>query len=238
MMRRFSRRKRGAAGAGEGKQLSIDASEWLPKILEQGIVEAKSLEAWSEPEVPNGVAAIGQGERADGTKLIVAFSPRSATEATLGGLSAAQHAVEKTGFAGQLVIVAPQWPASARRLLGLLGRTPYTVEPLEAPSLASGRKLVEAEPLAKVLATSAAQLAMRMPAVEARTAFSRAAVALEGLAAKHGGSVRVGIDRLELVVLARRVAEIRTDGESAVLETQIGGRSTTPLAKPSIKSRR
>ena len=227
MMRRFSRRKRGAA---EANQNSIDAGQWLPKLLELGIVEVPSLEAWAEPEVPNAIAAIGQGERADGTKVIVAFSPKSATEAMLGGLSAAQFAVEKTEFAGQLVIMAPHWPSAARRLLGQLGRTPYVVEPVEAPSLASGRKLVEAEPLAKVLATSAAQLAMRMPAVEARTAFTRAAVALEGLAAKHGGSVRVGIDRLELVVLARRVAEIRTDGESAVLETQIGGRSTTPLA--------
>ncbi len=227
MMRRFSRRKRGAA---ESNQNSIDAAQWLPKILELGIIEVPSLEAWAEPEVPNSVAAIGQGERADGTKVIVAFSPKSATEAMLGGLSAAQFAVEKKEFAGQLVIVAPQWPSAARRLLGQLGRTPYVVEPMEAPSLASGRQLVQAEPLATVLATSAAQLAMRMPAVEARTAFSRAAVALEGLAAKHGGSVRVGIDRLELVVLARRVAEIRTDGESAVLETQIGGRSTTPLA--------
>jgi hypothetical protein len=226
-MRRFSRRKRGAA---ESNQSSIDAGQWLPKILELGRIEVPSLEAWADPEVPSAIAAIGRGERADGTKVIVAFSPKSATEAMLGGLAAAQFAVEKMEFAGQLVIVAPQWPSAARRLLGQLGRTPYAVEPIEAPSLASGRKLVEAEPLARVLATNAAQLSMRIPAVEARTAFSRAAVALEGLAAKHGGSVRVGIDRLELVVLARRVAEIRMDGERAVLETQIGGRSTTPLA--------
>jgi hypothetical protein len=227
MMRRFSRRKRGAV---EGKQSSIDAAEWLPKILELGIVEVPSLEAWAEPGIPDAIAAIGQGERADGTKVIVAFSPKSATEAMLGALSAAQFAAEKGEFTGQLVIVAPQWPSGARRLLGLLGRTPYAVEPIEAPSLAGGRRLVDAEPLSQVLATSAAQLALRMPSVEARTAFTRAAVALEGLAAKHGGSVRVGFDRLELVVLARRVAEIRTDGEHAVLETQIGGRSTTPLA--------
>lgn len=227
MMRRFSRRKR---GAGEGRQTSIDAAQCLSKILELGIVEAKSLEPWVEPEVPGGIAAIGQGERADGTRVIVAFSPKSATEAMLGALSAAQYAVEKSGFTGQVVIVAPQWPAGARRLLGLLGGTPYTVEPIAAPSLASGRMVVEAEPPARVLATSATQLASRMPSVEARKVFRRAAVALEGLAAKHAGSVRVGTDRLELVVLARRVAEIRTDGETAVLEIQLGGRSTTPLA--------
>lgn len=226
MMRRFSRRRRGAA---EAKQNSIDAAEWLPKILEQGIVEAKSLEPWADPEIPAGVAAIGRGERADGTQLIVALSPSSATAALLGGLSAAQYAVEKDAFTGQVVVVAAQWTAPARRLLGLLGRTPYTVESVEAPSLVRAKSVVEAEPAALVLATDALQLASRLPSIEARTTFTRAAVALEGLAAKHGGCVRVGVDRLELVVLARRVAEIRTDGETASLEIQLGGRSSTQL---------
>ncbi|MBW2578966.1 MAG: hypothetical protein JRE38_13015, partial [Deltaproteobacteria bacterium] len=236
MMKRFSRRRRGGAGGDDGKQQLIDAAEWLPKLLEQGLVDVKSLEPWADSGVPSGIAAIGQGERADATKVLVAFSPKSATEALLGGLSAAQHAVEKTEFAGELVIVAPQWPASARRLLGLLGRTAYSVEPVEAPGLSSGRRIVEAEPRARGLASSAAQLASRMASVEARTAFMRAAIALEGLAAKHGGSVRVGTDRLELVLMARRVAEIRIDGENAVLETQIGGRSTAPLAGTDLAS--
>lgn len=230
MMKRFSRRRRGGAGGDDGKKQLIDAAEWLPKLLEQGLVDVKSLEPWADSGVPSGIAAIGQGERADATKVLVAFSPKSATEALLGGLSAAQHAVEKSEFAGELVIVAPQWPASARRLLGLLGRTAYSVESVEAPGLSSGRRTVEAEPRARGLASSSAQLASRMASVEARTAFMRAAIALEGLAAKHGGCVRVGTDRLELVVMARRVAEIRIDGENAVLETQIGGRSTAPLA--------
>ena len=226
MMKRFSRRRRGAAKAPPN---GIDPAQWLPKVIEMGIVEATSLEPWAEPEVPEAIALIGRGERTDGTKVIVAFSPKSATEAILGALCAAQYAVERSQFAGQLVIVAPQWPAGARRLLGLLGRTPYAVEPIAAPSLVGPRVVIEAEPSGHVLAVSAAQLASRMPSVEARASFTRAAIALEGLAAKHGGCVRVGVDRLELVVLARRVAEIRTDGESAVLETQIGGRSTLPL---------
>lgn len=227
MMKRFSRKRRGEGG---NKAAAIDANEWLPKIAEQGIVETESLEAWSDAGVPDTVAAIGKGARADGSAVLVAFSPNSATEAMIGGLAAAQQAVEADSFAGELLIVAPQWPAGARRVLGLIGKTPYTVEPVAAPGLTEGRVVVEAEPAPRILASSASQLASRMVSSESRSAFSRAAAALEGLAAKHGGCVRVGVDRLELVVLARRVAEIRADGESAVLEIQIGGRSTTPLS--------
>lgn len=226
MMKRFSRKRRGA----ENGNAAIDAGTWLPRILEQGIVEAKSLEVWETGFVPEGVAAIGRGERADGSAVIVAFSPSSATEAMLGGLAAAQHAAGESSFTGELLVIAPQWPAGARRILGLLGRTPYSVEPVAAPGLTEGRVVVEPEPTPRILAASAAQLASRMVSSESRSAFSRAAAALEGLAAKHGGCVRVGVDRLELVVLARRVAEIRADGDSAVLEIQIGGRSTTPLS--------
>ncbi len=208
----------------------IDAGEWLPKLAEQGIVEATSLDAWTDAGVSDRVAAIGRGERADGSSVLVAFSPKSATEAMLGGLAAAQHAAAESGFAGELLIVAPQWPAGARRVLGLLGRTPYSIEPIAASGLTEGRVVVEPEAAPRILATSASQLSSRMTSPEARSAFSRAAVALEGLAAKHGGCVRVGVDRLELVVLARRVAEIRADGAIPVLEVQIGGRSTTPLS--------
>lgn len=227
MMKRFSRKRR---GGGDGKASVIDAREWMTKISEQGIVESTSLEPWSEAGVPDSVAAIGRGERADGSKVIVAFSPNSATEAMLGGLAAAQQASGESTFTGELLIVAPQWPAGARRVLGLLGQTPYSIEPIAAPGLTEGRVVVEAEPAPRILATSASQLASRMLSPESRSAFTRAAAALEGLAAKHGGCVRVGVDRLELVVLARRVAEIRADGENAVLEVQIGGRTTTPLS--------
>lgn len=227
MMKRFSRKRRGNT---EGRPSSIEASEWLPKLTAQGVVGVTSLEAWADSGVPDRVAAIGRGERADGSLVIVAFSPNSATEALLGGLAAAQHAAATSGFAGELLVVAPQWPAGARRVLGLLGEMPYSIEPIAAPGLSEGRVVVDAESNPRILAMNASQLASRMVSPESRSAFSRAAAALEGLAAKHGGCVRVGVDRLELVVLARRVAEIRADGGSPVLEVQIGGRSTTPLS--------
>lgn len=231
MMKRFSRRRRGAADSGK---TAMAPTEWLPKLKEQGLVEAASLEVWTDPGIPDSVASIARGERADGSQILVAYSSRSASEAILGGLSAAQFAVAKSAFNGLLYVISPQWTAGARRLLCLVGRTPYAVEAIVAPLLANGRILIDAEPAAGVLATNATQLAACMPTVETRTAFSRAAVALEGLAAKHAGAVRVGTDRLELVVLARRVAEIRTDGETAVLETQIGGRSTAAISSAEL----
>lgn len=227
MMKRFSRKRRGAS---DGRPTAIDASVWLPKIVEKGIVETKTLDPWPEAGVPANIAAIGRGERSDGSKVIVSFSPTSAIEAMLGGLAAAQQAASADDFKGELLIVSPLWPAGARRALGLIGQAAYTVEPVAAPALSEGRVVVEAEASPRILATNASQLASRMISPESRSAFSRAAAALEGLAAKHGGCVRVGTDRLELVVLARRVAEIRADGENPVLEIQVGGRTTTPLS--------
>ena len=227
MMRRFSRRRRGGS---EGRGRTIEAGEWLPKLLEHGVIEAARLEPWAESGVPDSVAAVGRGEGPDGSALIVAFSPGSATEALLGGLAAAQRAVETDSFAGEVKIVAPQWPSGARRLLGLLGRLPYGLEPVVAAGLGGDRVIVDVEPAAPLLTLNAAQLAARLATPELRVAFGRAAQALEGLAAKHGGCVRAGADRLELVVLARRVAELRLENEGIVLETQIGGRTTTPLS--------
>ena len=41
MMKRFSRKRR---GAGDGRSAAIDAKQWLGKIAEQGIVEATAPE--------------------------------------------------------------------------------------------------------------------------------------------------------------------------------------------------
>ncbi|MHA7837619.1 MAG: hypothetical protein ACX98W_09195, partial [bacterium] len=219
---------------GEGGSSAIDAAAAMAKILEQGLVEASALEPWAESGIPDTVAAIGRGERRGGKAVLVSFSPHSATLATLGGLAAAQRAVAESGFDGHLLIVAPQWPAGARRLLSRIGDAPYSVEPVVATALSEGHVVVEPEPAPCLLSTGPHQVAARLGSSEARSAFTRAALALEGLAAKHGGSVRFGTDRLELVVMTRRVAEIRAQDDKAVLEVQIGGRSTTPLTQADL----
>jgi len=227
MMRRFSRRRR---AGGDGGARAIDAGTWLAKLAEQEAIGAASLEPWSEVGTPDSLAAIGRGEDREGQPLIVAFSPHSAIEATLAGLAAAQRAALDSDFKGRLLIAATEWSVAARRLLSQIGETPYRVEPLALPSLAPAAIGLESDSEPQWLAIDSEQLAARSGDAQARSAFRRAALALEGLAAKHGGCVRVGTDRLELVVMARRVAEIRLEGDQAVLETQIGGRSTVPLA--------
>ena len=227
MMRRFSRRRRGLEG---GQRSAIDGSAWWPRILAEGLIPTTAFEPWTDPEIPNTIAALARATLDGGAKAIVAFSPTSASEALVAGLAAAQQAGTPEPFTGTLFVIAPHWPMATRQLLDWIGQTPYTVEPISAVRLADGGAVVESERVPRLLAVSPAQLAARMPSSEARAAFTRAAASLEGLAAKHGGSVRIGIDRLELVVLARRVAEIRTDGDNAVLETQVGGRHATPLS--------
>lgn len=227
MMRRFSRRRR---AGGDGGARAIDASAWMTKLSEQEAVGASRLEPWSEAGTPEGLAAIGRGEDREGQALIVAFSPHSAIDATLAGLAAAQRATVESEFKGRLLIAAPEWSVAARRLLSQVGETPFRVEPLALPTLAPATVGFESDGEPQWLAIDADQLAARLTTSQARSAFRRAALALEGLAAKHGGSVRVGADRLELVVMARRVAEIRIDDDQVVLETQVGGRSTASLA--------
>ncbi len=227
MMRRFSRRRRGLEG---GQRSAIDENAWWPRILAEGLIPTTAFEPWTDPEIPNTIAALARATLESGAKAIVAFSPTSASEALVAGLAAAQPTGSAEPFTGTLFVVAPHWPMATRQLLDWIGQTPYTVEPISAARLADGGAAVESERVPRLLAVSPAQLAARMASSEARAAFTRAAASLEGLAAKHGGAVRVGIDRLELVVLARRVAEIRTDGDNAVLETQVGGRHATPIS--------
>lgn len=227
MMRRFSRRRR---AGGDGGARALDAGAWMAKLLEQETVGASRLEPWSGAGTPESLAAIGRGEDREGRALIVAFSPHSAIDATLAGLAAAQRATLESEFKGRLLIAAPEWSFAARRLLSQIGETPYRVEPLALPTLAPAAVGFESDVEPQWLAIDADQLAARLVTSQARSAFRRAALALEGLAAKHGGSVRVGVDRLELVVMARRVAEIRIEDDRVVLETQVGGRSSAPLA--------
>ena len=131
MMKRFSRKRRGEGG---NKAAAIDVNEWLPKIAGQGIVETESLEAWPDAGVPDTVAAIGKGARADGSAVLVAFSPNSATEAMIGGLAAAQQAVEADSFAGELLmnigITFVPIETSARRVDQLITGLFFALGPL------------------------------------------------------------------------------------------------------------
>jgi hypothetical protein len=228
-MRRFTRRRRSASSA-RGAAASIDAAHWMQRIVEEQIVPAGSLDPRATEEVPASYAAIGVGESQSGDPLVVAFAPHSGGDAVLAAVAAAGRLVEDEGFAGEVVAVAPEWSTAARRRLGLVGKLPYRFRAVAASSLADSVLGVQPESMEEpaVLAVSAIAGHLARPAD--RELFSRAVAALEGLASKHGGAVR-GVGRsVELVLLARRVAELQADDSGVLLNTILPQRSSVRVS--------
>ncbi len=246
MRRRFGRRRGRSSAAGRGTP--IDAARWLTRIIEDGVVAASRLEPLEEPGVPDHFAAVGRGEAQDGTPLVVAFAPRSGGDAVLAALALASRVAAEadgsegtdesaptspataTGFAGEVIAVAPQWSTAARRRLGQLGELPFRFRAIAASSLSDGDVSVEPEPAEDLPALSPQQVAAHLSREADRGLFERAAAALEGLASKHGGAVR-GVGRsVELVLLGRRAAELRADDGGVLLNTILPQRSSVRLS--------
>ena len=216
-MRRFGRRRRGGAPGGGESRAAIDAERWLGRIKEEGTIGLEALEVDGETEVPAHVAAIGRGRRADGKDVIVSFAPRHAGDALLGGLAAAGAKQGDEAFTGEVVAVAPQWTGASRRRLALLrAELPFTVTAVTASSLEEGPTEVPPEPVEEHGITTPARLAAHMAEGAARDLYLRALGALEGLGSKHGGAVRAYGRSVELVILARRVAQLRLEDDGGL----------------------
>ena len=234
MMRRFSRRRRGGAS-----DVPINAEQSFAQILEQGLFGLRSLETLPEDvtaDVPASYAAIGSGEDENGGKVLVSFAPRSAGDALLGGLIVASKLAEAEtdGFAGELIVAAPQWNVAARRRLALVGQKPYRVRALAAPSLADAPVSVDPEPASAPGVVSVSSVANHLLRPADRDLFLRATVALDGLASKHGGAIR-GFERsVELVIMARRVADLHADESGVVLNTVLPTRSSLRLSSDGL----
>ena len=232
MMRRFSRRRRGGAN-----EVAINAERWFARMLEEGVLDLASLEALPEesiPDVPNNYAVVGSGEDKNGGKVLVSFAPRSAGDALLGGLIVASKQAEEEGFSGELIVVAPQWNLAARRRLGLVTPTGYRLRAMSVPSLSESPIAVEPEAIDEPGVVSVEAVTSHFVRPADRELFSRAAAALEGLASKHGGGIR-GFERsVELVIMARRVADLRADESGPTLNTVLPSRSTLRLSTESL----
>ena len=230
MRRRFGSRKK--RGASEGRAAPIDAERWMARIIEAGLVPVSSLEAMQSEGVDASYAALGKGEREDGTPVIVAFSPTSGGDAALAALAAATAlgaAGSDDAFKGVAFAIAPYWSQTDVRRLGAFRETTFAFQTLAAPQLAEGPAGVPAELPAEPACLSSAQVAAHIIDPAGRALFLRAAASLEGLAAKHGGAIRgVGL-AVELVLLGRRVAELRID-EGVVLNTILPQRASTRLS--------
>lgn len=231
MRRHFSRRRR--SGRHDGRN-PIDATSAIAKILEHRIVDASELEAFEREDVPDSYAALARGTRPDGTPLVVSYAPLG-SDALLGALAAALSSEGEDGapFSGQAVAIAPSWTVAGLQRLGRIGTLPFGLRAITAPQLADGKGELEPDSWAPPIPLDKGRVAAGLANLEDRMLFARAASALEGLASKHGGSLRGTATTLELVVLARRVAELRAD-DGAVLETLEPQRSTVRLSSDDL----
>ncbi|MBW2289599.1 MAG: hypothetical protein JRG90_17485 [Deltaproteobacteria bacterium] len=230
MKRRFGRGRR-SRGAGESKRAPIDSARVFARIIEAGLVEVESLEPVEVAGIEPNFAAVGVGER-DGKKVVVGFAPHNAGDATFAAVVVAQRLVASEGFRGDVVVVAPQWSSRSRRRLAALARSAWSFG-FKAVALATPADVdvvIEPEAEEPCAGVSVRQVAAGLGRAADRGLFLRAAAALEGLAAKHGGAIRGVGSRVELVLLASRAAALHAIDNRVELESFGDEHATTSLS--------
>jgi hypothetical protein len=210
MRRRFGRRRGGRSENENGA--ALDAEQWLARLAESGVTGPARFEAVALDGVSPGAAVLGATPDGD---ALLGFSPHDAGDALFGALALAQARAAEAGFGGTAFAVAPVWSDAARRRLGLLRALSYRVHALAASALADDPGAVEPAPASRDLAVAPEPIAASIERGDERALFGRALVGLQGLAAKHGGSVRGVGRRAELVLFARRAACIEA-GEAGL----------------------
>lgn len=226
MRRRFSRRRK---RSDEGAQEPIDP-QWMTRIGESpGFTEA-SVEAAQPEDVADSFALVGRAT-AEGDGRIVAVSPTSGGDALLAGLVAASR-VE--GDSPEVSAFAPVWDDASRRRLGVVAGFQPTPRALVLTAQGAAAEPVVAEAAAQALFVEPEAISAQAASPAARGLFARALEAFRGLAAKHGGAIRGAGDAVELVIFARSVASLRTEGERVLLEMLEPSRSLVPLTESGV----
>ncbi len=226
MRRRFGRGRRNDS-QGEARGASIDAAAVIAQILEARAIDAERLEPVQLEGVPANFAALGAGENGAGRPVAVGFSPERGADAALAVLVLAAQRRSAGQPDANLFAIAPDWSGADRRRLALLSpRVPLAA--IAASALAGGAVRVAPEPREPAVCEPSL-LAGRLARSPERDAFTRALAGLEGLAAKHGGVVRGGSDRAEIVLLARRTAALVAEPGAVRLEVYEPDRATLPL---------
>ena len=186
MRRRFGRgRRRGSAGAPESEP--IDAASCFERLQQAGHVPAEGLSIEAPEDVPNDLAALARVE-ADGASQILSFSPTSGGDAVLAGLG---HGLRQEVTPSEIVAISPVWSSADRRRLGLAAPDGVALRPLAVPELGEQEAVVAPESSDGSIALSVEHVAAGVRPGD-RDLFLRAVAGLEGLAAKHGGTVRGG----------------------------------------------
>ena len=89
---------------------------------------------------------------------------------------------------------------------------------------------MQAEPPPPALWLSPSRVGASLESEASRQLFLRALAALEGLASKHGGALSGYAGNVELILMARRVASLRVEGDEVILETLMPKRSGGSLS--------
>ena len=225
MRARFGSRRRRKA-AEDGKPV-IDAAQWFEKIVGDERLDVASVEPLETPGVPASFAVTGRGTDAQGAPLLLGFSPVAGGDALLAVLAAA---ASESGFAGTALALSPVWSAACRRRLSVVADTEFTLACREASWLGSDAGRVQAEPPPPALWLSPSRVGASLESEASRQLFLRALAALEGLASKHGGALSGYAGNVELILMARRVASLRVEGDEVILETLMPKRSGGSLS--------
>lgn len=208
---------------------AIDAANWFARIQASGALGVESIEALASDDIPAHFAVLGRAQRPEGRSLLIGFSPQHGGDAALAAIAHARRLAAENAFDGEIVALAPQWSIAARRRLAWLGQGEQPFRALSISTLGESAAQVLPEPPDPLVGLPIQRLADRIADPELRELYQRASRGLEGLAAKHGGSVRAAPGGLELVILARRVALLRSEDARVLLETLQPERSTQEL---------
>ena len=232
-MRRFSRKRRG--GNRESQERQIDAEHWLGRLREVDAIPDLGFAAWAGSDVPPHLAVVARGTGEEGASKVVCFAPTEAGDALIAALATGAKLVEEESFAGEVMAIAPNWSIQARRRLGLVkADLPYTLKTLSLPELGEIREGVESESDLEPAAIAASTLASSLVDPGQRALFTRAVQGLQGLSAKHGGAIRSFGQQVELIVAARRVAELRLEAEQPVMTTWGQQKSTVRITAQNV----
>ncbi|MFP8874317.1 MAG: hypothetical protein VCB42_07265, partial [Myxococcota bacterium] len=225
MRGRFGGRRRRRVTA--DRRPAIEASRWLEKIIGDERLGIASMEPSEIPGVPDSFALTGRGTDTRGEPLVLGFSPSAGGDALLAALVAV---AAEPAFAGKALALAPRWSPACRRRLSALAHPGVSLEAKEAAWLGSDAGLVQPEAPEPAVWLPASRVGAALESEASQQLFARALAALEGLASKHGGGVSAYGGTVELILMARRVAGLRVDGDDVVLETLLPRRSGGKLS--------
>jgi hypothetical protein len=194
----------------------------MTAIAEAGLAGDEPIEPIDLEGVPPTFAALGRS----GDGVLLGASPLGGGEALFSVLALARS---RPDFRGRALAIAPSWSIEARRRLRVSVPRAFELQGIAAPQVFDGALHVQPADAPPPLPVAPELVGAGLSRPEDREVFRRALAGLEGLAAKHGGSIRGVSDRVELLLLTRPVASLRIGSAGARLDLSGADRASLPL---------